>query len=538
MSLLLESLKKAALEKKEREKYTDSPQVAPQVQPQILVQPNNPEQPASQPLSMAIKNESVENQVVENQTIEKTTSEKLELEKSDAELEFNIDEVEFVIEPSDASALIELDHKVPVTEAQSDAKKETPQEATETQSSTSEKTESAEISSPEKTTKANSFTPESGKAALAALLEKNNKVAHSNKIRRYVLIGALFTTGVIVLGGYYYFLNDSSNSLSPANNGGLYVHQSNNDSSLVENPVADVPVTDSSLAESIAENTGVESTSLESPVVETTSTQISNSVATDDHKQSQSVTANSVSQSSSIEQEPIEKPIEKQSVKKQVAPVKNSEIKSVAVKSRPIESFIQSQPQMEDLVVQTVREAYRAYQQGRWAEAQALYQDALMQDSHNRDALLGSAAVAVRLGNINEALGFYQQQLERDPKDEYALSGIMALSLDGNKVQLLSDVDQLLQEKPAAVHLLLLKGRLLANQQQWAAAQEVFFDAWRYDKNNADIAYNLAICLDRLSQPNEAIRFYQMALSLKTPASSFSADVVEKRLASLTRATP
>jgi tetratricopeptide (TPR) repeat protein len=537
MSLLLESLKKAALEKKEREKYTDSPQVAPQVQPQILVQPNNPEQPVSQPLSMATENESVENQVVENQTIEKTTSEKLELEKPDVELEFNIDEVEFVIEPSDAPALIDLDHKEPVTEVQSEAKKETPQEVTETQSSRSEKTESAEISSTEKTTKANSFTPESGKAALAALLEKNNKVAHSNKVRRYVLIGALFTTGVIVLGGYYYFLNDNSSSLSPANNGGLYVHQSNNDSSLVENPVdtAEVPVVEQNGA---VEGTDIESASVETPIVETTSTQISNVVAADVEKQSQSVRANSVSQSSIIEQEPIEKPIEKQSVKKQVAPVKNAENKSIAVNSRPIESFIQSQPQMEDLVVQTVREAYRAYQQGRWAEAQALYQDALMQDSHNRDALLGSAAVAVRLGNINEALGFYQQQLERDPKDEYALSGIMALSLDGNKVQLLSDVDKLLQEKPAAVHLLLLKGRLLANQQQWAAAQEVFFDAWRYDKNNADIAYNLAICLDRLSQPKEAMRFYQMALSLKTPASSFSADVVEKRLASLTRSTP
>lgn len=501
MSLLLESLKKAALEKQKKEKASGS---------------------VSEPEKQESFHENIDhkNSLVKNQEID---------------VEFNSDEFEFVVEHEAA-----VEEPVPIKNEQPaiepavtvDASIDKKLEQAVKSESEKNKTDHAEINSkveknnheeikvnPVKDSKLHSFTPESGKAALALLLEKNKKIEKSGKIRSIYMMVILLITGLGTLGGYYYFLMDDQSSIVSTNQMRLYTHEN---------------------------NTAVTETTITDPVEDTTNTNLpqvveSESVAVDNDEQQTLVDQPQLNNQpaaapESVAQVQVQNPTTEKPAQK-IQSVKSRE-QLEKVNSEPIESYIQSQPQMTDAIAQQVNEAYQAYQQGRWNEAQVLYQNVLMLDSHNRDALLGAAAVAVRQGKSQEALGYYQQQLERDPQDEYAISGIMALSLDTNKAGLLLEIDRRLQEKPASVHLLFLKGSLLAAQQQWGSAQEAFFEAWNYDKNNADIVYNLAICLDRLNQVPEAIRFYEMALSLKTPAANFSSSMIEKRLASLTRSMP
>jgi tetratricopeptide (TPR) repeat protein len=505
MSLLLESLKKAALEKQKKEKSTVSVE------------------PLADPAHKEPENHKPEDKKLENK----------ETKNEETEIEFNSDEFEFVVEPQvivEESALpekeqLEIKSADGIDDSLATEKIHTSEEK---HLAKPEKNNIAEIkNTPEKDNKVHSFTPESGKAALALLLDKNKKIERSGKIRSIYVIGLLLITGLGTLGGYYYFLMEDTSSIATTHQMRLYTHENSP-------PVTDaIPVTDNTISETA------------SAVVD------DNSVNTQDIISQESVASNNgnsipvnetqvMSQPVKLTESVSDNQVKNKALEKSVEKTQPEEFnnKPAKVKSRAIESYIQSHPQVEDTIAQQVSLAYKSYQQGRWSEAQTIYQNVLMQDPYNRDALLGAAAVAARQGRSQEALGYYQQQLERDPQDEYAISGIMTLSLDANNLGLLSEIDRRLQEKPASVHLLLLKGSLLAGQQQWSAAQEVFFEAWQYDKDNPDIAYNLAICLDRLNQSREAIRFYEMALSLKTPGANFSSTTVEKRLASLARSTP
>jgi tetratricopeptide (TPR) repeat protein len=504
MSLLLESLKKAALEKQKKEKSAAS--VDPVVKP--------------------------EHKEPENKKPENSKPENNETKTEETEIEFNSDEFEFVVEPQvivEESALPEKEQlEIKSADVIDDSlATEKVQASEEKPLSRPEKNNTAEIKNiPEKDHKVHSFTPESGKAALALLLEKNKKIEKSGKIRSMYVMGLLLITGLGTLGGYYYFLMDDNSSIT-TNQIRLYTHENNP-------PVTDtIPVTENTISETASEVVDDNLANTQDVISQESVASNNENVIPVDEPQ---VMSQPVSLAESVSDNQVKnRAIEKSVQKAQPEEFNN---KQARVNSQAIESYIQSHPQVEDAIAQQVSEAYKAYQQGRWNEAQTLYQNVLMQDPYNRDALLGAAAVAVRQGRSQEALGYYQQQLERDPQDEYAISGIMTLSLDANNLGLLSEIDRRLQEKPASVHLLLLKGSLLAGQQQWSVAQEVFFEAWRYDKNNADIAYNLAICLDRLNQSRDAIRFYEMALSLKTPGANFSSAIVEKRLASLARSTP
>jgi tetratricopeptide (TPR) repeat protein len=504
MSLLLESLKKAALEKQKKEKSAVS------VDPVVKTDHKEPE----------------------NKKTENNKPEKNETKNEATEIEFNSDEFEFVVEPQvivEESALPEKEQlEIKSADIIDDSlATEKVQNSEEKPLAQPEKNNTAEIkNTPEKDHKVHSFTPESGKAALALLLEKNKKIEKSGKIRSMYVLGLLLITGLGTLGGYYYFLMDDNSSIT-TNQMRLYTHDNNP-------PVTNaIPVTENTISETASEVVDDNSAKTQNVISpESVASNNENLIPVDEPQ----VMSQPVSLTESVSDNQIKNRAPEKSIQRtQPEEFNNTQAR---VNSQPIESYIQSHPQVEDVIAQQVSTAYKAYQQGRWSEAQTLYQNVLMQDPYNRDALLGAAAVAVRQGRSQEALGYYQQQLERDPQDEYAISGIMTLSIDANNLGLLSEIDRRLQEKPASVHLLLLKGSLLAGQQQWSVAQEVFFEAWRYDKNNADIAYNLAICLDRLNQSREAIRFYEMALSLKTPSANFSSATVEKRLASLARSTP
>ncbi|MDY6993955.1 MAG: tetratricopeptide repeat protein, partial [Pseudomonadota bacterium] len=71
-----------------------------------------------------------------------------------------------------------------------------------------------------------------------------------------------------------------------------------------------------------------------------------------------------------------------------------------------------------------------------------------------------------------------------------------------------------LEQMPQSAYVHFNLGNVYASHRQWAQAQQAYFNAYRYDNQNADYAYNLAISLDQLNQPSAALTYYQKALQL------------------------
>jgi tetratricopeptide (TPR) repeat protein len=182
---------------------------------------------------------------------------------------------------------------------------------------------------------------------------------------------------------------------------------------------------------------------------------------------------------------------------------------------RPLDEQISStaaQPAQARLT-SGVSEAYLALEAGRLEKAESLYRAVLQSDEHNIDALLGLAAIALQHGNAQQAIGFYDRALELEPRNTVAQAGLIALIGQADPQMSESRLKQLIAREPSAfLHFSL--GNLYAQQNQWPAAQQAYFQAYEMQPDNADYAYNLAIGLEHLNQPKLALTYYRKALDI------------------------
>ncbi|HZN86682.1 MAG TPA: tetratricopeptide repeat protein [Burkholderiales bacterium] len=187
-----------------------------------------------------------------------------------------------------------------------------------------------------------------------------------------------------------------------------------------------------------------------------------------------------------------------------------------------------------------VGSAYAAYQAGDLAAARADYQDALRDEPANRDALLGLAALDVRAGRLEAAEGAYLRLLQADPRDAHAQAALIALRAGRvDPVAAESRVKVMLADNPGAHVLNFTLGNQFAQQGRWAEAQQEYFKAFAAEPENADFAYNLAVSLDHLRQPQLALQYYQRAITLaKARGAGFDLAAAEKRAAQLPAADP
>lgn len=362
------------------------------------------------------------------------------------------------------------------------------------------------------------FNAASGKAALAQLLERSKKAADSARKRLVLMYAFLSVTAVVLVVFYYYLLhNDSTMVVSlppptPSIDGAAplvgSVVPSIDSTATAETPVAPADITNEN-ASTVAPSMATEGDAVEKvvPLAE----------------------LNEWPEQTN----PPPRAITKQP--KRVSDDYDNTSISLPPEHIPKQAMVIEHKPAENAVSEAIARGYTAYQAGDLAGAGAAYREALEQDPYQRDALLGAAAVAVREGRQQDALTLYQKRLARDPKDEYAQAGILALSSSAEQnPQLESELTRLLLEYPDAAHLHFLKGSLYAARQQWAAAQLAFFEAWQRDNKNPDLAFNLAVALDHLSQPKEAARFYRQALSLgNARPAGFSVEAVRHRLQDL-----
>lgn len=196
-------------------------------------------------------------------------------------------------------------------------------------------------------------------------------------------------------------------------------------------------------------------------------------------------------------------------------------------------TFSRSAPQIHPRVAA----GYAAYQAGDPVAARNEYQLALHAEPTNRDALLGLAAVEIRAQRYDVAEALYVRLLRADPRDSYAVAGMMALRAQQlDPVVSESRVKTLLAANPDASVLNFTLGNQLAQQGRWPEAQQAYFKAYTADPENPDFAFNLAVSLDQLRQPRLALEHYRRALALaEKRVANFSLEAARVRVQQLSR---
>jgi Flp pilus assembly protein TadD len=155
--------------------------------------------------------------------------------------------------------------------------------------------------------------------------------------------------------------------------------------------------------------------------------------------------------------------------------------------------------------------AYLAYRSGKLEQAQQQYREALNLDSSNTDALLGLAVIAQRRGMDSMAAHYYAKVMALDPRNAVANAGMSALTTDDNRE---SRLQTLLNEQQDSASLHFALGNYYAGLARWGEAQSAYFDAYKLEPDNAELAFNLASSLDHLGQKKLAAQYYERALQL------------------------
>lgn len=169
-----------------------------------------------------------------------------------------------------------------------------------------------------------------------------------------------------------------------------------------------------------------------------------------------------------------------------------------------------TQPNQVSLGLQT---AYADFQAGRLAQAETGYRQVLARDAHNRDAHMGLAAIAMRSGLVDAARAEYQAVLQRNPRDLSAHAALADLGQDRN-ANTESQLKSLLAEQPQSAPLHFALANVYAEQRRWPYAQQAYFEAQRLAPEHPDYAFNLAVSLEHLGQPQLALEYYRRAVQL------------------------
>ncbi|AUI68601.1 tetratricopeptide repeat protein [Beggiatoa leptomitoformis] len=177
---------------------------------------------------------------------------------------------------------------------------------------------------------------------------------------------------------------------------------------------------------------------------------------------------------------------------------------------------------------------YTAFKQGNDNAAYQYYRTVLQQDENNRDALLGMAAIASKQAQPALARQYYQRILRQYPQDRIAQAGLIAVLPEQDIEQQKNQLNLLLRETPQSAYLHFSLGNLYVKQGQWRTAQESYFEAYRYDKKQADYAYNLAVSLEHINQPALALSYYMQAVALAAQQSvSFDIQTTQQHIIEL-----
>lgn len=344
-------------------------------------------------------------------------------------------------------------------------------------------------------------------AALSALINKSNQYQQRAQKKRTILLVTLI---LLLISGSALFFYLKTEMASQE----LYIAQNNSSPVLREPP----------LLSNRSEPTTGNKTAV-------TNTDDNNTLAPD-HTQRTETTSHK-----QTNKQPMVKPRTTQTVSPERTVVANKATNTSSDRNIHIQ-----QSSRDDPIEPLIMNAYNAFQQGQYEQAETLYQQVLAQEPRNRDAMLGLAATALKQQHYEVARQKYLALLQLNPRDSMAIAGLSSVnkgSLQHSSDTTLneSQLKFMLKEQPDAPHLYFALGSLYAGKNQWPQAQSAYFSAWSADSNNADYAFNLAVSLDHINQSQQALQYYQLCLKLMPSSSAnFSAAQVKQRINSLQEA--
>ncbi len=188
----------------------------------------------------------------------------------------------------------------------------------------------------------------------------------------------------------------------------------------------------------------------------------------------------------------------------------------------------------ESGINEVLMRAYTAYNLGNDEQAQTDYKRVLKQYGANVDAMLGLGAIAARQGRLADADGWYRKVLELEPRNEVAKSGLLSIQQAGRPQAQVSEsqIKSLLAASPTDANLHAALGDLYAGQSNWSAAQQAYFEAYRFNPT-AENAFNLGVSLDQLGKPTIALPYYKEALQKLDQSSLIDTAALEARISSI-----
>jgi len=157
--------------------------------------------------------------------------------------------------------------------------------------------------------------------------------------------------------------------------------------------------------------------------------------------------------------------------------------------------------------------AYEALQHGDYEKATVLYSEVLSRMPESTDAMLGLAAIAWKQGRPNVASQYYGRVLEVDPRNTHAQAGLIGILGNADPVAAETRLKQLISREPSGF-LYFTLGNLYAQRSLWSQAQQAYFQAFQFQPDNSDYAFNLAVGLEHLGQTRPALEYYRKALDL------------------------
>lgn len=161
----------------------------------------------------------------------------------------------------------------------------------------------------------------------------------------------------------------------------------------------------------------------------------------------------------------------------------------------------------------TLRAGHRALRAGEIDAAAHLYLQLERFEPRNIDVLLGLAAVAHSLGNLDEARFRYEQVLRAEPSHALAHGALLALFPDTDPASAETRFKAMIARDPSPFlyHAL---GNLYAGRSLWPQARDAYTQAHRLDPRNPDHAYNVAVSSEHTGHASSAARYYRHAASL------------------------
>lgn len=361
------------------------------------------------------------------------------------------------------------------------------------------------------------------KLAMKQLIEKNESALKTGHKKRNFLMLILTLLVIFSIGAYYFYSKLESESVS------LYQPNNLNSVNLNTGQQSDEGTANLTAGEASNENTG-------ETAAEQTSLEVAKTPSTTKPKEETTPPGGEIKPLKRTNRlTPLEVKRSVATVKTPATPVKTQQAKKPIVKKQPQTIAVSEVESTQSALSRSIQVGYAAWQRGDWYTAEHAYEEALAISPHQRDAVLGAAAVAAQLGDERKALRLYQMRIERAPKDEYALAGILSLSaVNSGNTDIESELNQLLQEFPNAAHLHYVKGTIYARREQWQGAQNHFFEAWRLDYSRPDYVFNLAVAMDHLELYPQALEFYTQAYEMaKGYATNFSQTELQARIKSL-----